>query len=291
MGSQGCRILRHQHNPVANLQADGNGLVGAQASGSVSFLLNSQGDSTGISYSPYGFHSPRGLSGFCLGFNGEWYESVTGNYLLGNGRRGYSPVLMRFISADNRSPFGAGGLNYYAYCKNDPVGYVDPTGEVPSLLQLAARKQPSFDPLVVMSKYNKTIYADVIKKLSVPLDIKVPVNDGDKVRNYYLILEGLKQADPLSFDATVIKYSEKGTALRRGIEAEDVARLFDALKAGVQSNSEVKLLAGISRKSVDKIEKYNAYVRSGDQSAAKSYVDSIGRSRSRAHHRFLKTKD
>jgi RHS repeat-associated protein len=64
------------------------------------------------------------------GFNGEQLDPVTGLYLLGNGYRAYSPTLMRFLSPDSMSPFGAGGLNAYSYCLGDPVNRVDPTGHV-----------------------------------------------------------------------------------------------------------------------------------------------------------------
>lgn len=52
-------------------------------------------------------------------------------YLLGQGYRAYSPLLMRFNNPDDLSPFGRGGLNAYAYCVGDPVNLVDPDGHSP----------------------------------------------------------------------------------------------------------------------------------------------------------------
>ena len=79
-------------------------------------------------YSPYGYRSnSRGLSSL-LGFNGERPETLTGHYVLGNGYRAYNPVLMRFNSPDSLSPFGAGGVNAYAYCLGDPMNWQDPMG-------------------------------------------------------------------------------------------------------------------------------------------------------------------
>ncbi len=61
-----------------------------------------------LAYTPYG-HRPaeNGLLSL-LGFNGERPDPVTGHYLLGNGYRGFNPVLMRFNSPDSLSPFGEG---------------------------------------------------------------------------------------------------------------------------------------------------------------------------------------
>lgn len=81
-------------------------------------------------YCPYG-HRPADGGQFSLAaFNGEQLDTVTGLYLLGNGYRAYSPTLMRFTGPDSMSPFGAGGLNAYAYCLGDPVNRVDPTGHI-----------------------------------------------------------------------------------------------------------------------------------------------------------------
>ncbi|PTT96637.1 hypothetical protein DBR45_42745 [Pseudomonas sp. HMWF031] len=81
-----------------------------------------------LAYSPYGHRSHESGLISLFGFNGERRDSVTGYYLLGNGYRAFNPVLMRFHSPDNLSPFGKGGVNAYAYCEGDPVNRVDPTG-------------------------------------------------------------------------------------------------------------------------------------------------------------------
>ena len=65
-----------------------------------------------------------------LGFNGERADPISGHYHLGNGYRAYSPVLMRFTCPDSWSPFGAGGINPYAYCEGDPINRADPSGHM-----------------------------------------------------------------------------------------------------------------------------------------------------------------
>lgn len=67
------------------------------------------------------------------GFNGETLDPVTGNYMLGNGYRGYNPFLMRFMSQDSLSPFSDAGINAYQYCNGDPINRIDPSGHLDGL--------------------------------------------------------------------------------------------------------------------------------------------------------------
>ncbi|WP_460140397.1 RHS repeat-associated core domain-containing protein [Pseudomonas sp. S2_E01] len=81
-----------------------------------------------FAYSPFGHRRVQAGSFSVPGFSGELLDPQSGLYLPGNGYRVYSPTLRRFLSPDNLSPFGAGGLNPYAYCAGDPINRVDPTG-------------------------------------------------------------------------------------------------------------------------------------------------------------------
>ncbi|WP_085663489.1 RHS repeat-associated core domain-containing protein [Pseudomonas sp. B5(2017)] len=81
-----------------------------------------------IAYTPFGYCMPVIEVNDHLRFNGEWLDTLTGLYFLGLGYRAFSPVLLRFSSPDTISPFGAGGLNSYVYCLNDPINLSDPEG-------------------------------------------------------------------------------------------------------------------------------------------------------------------
>lgn len=90
-----------------------------------------------MAYTVYGHRAaPEGLP--VTGFTGQLCESGLGGYLLGNGYRAYSPVLMRFHSPDRVSPFDKGGINAYAYCAGNPVCLRDPSGQVGQVILAAA---------------------------------------------------------------------------------------------------------------------------------------------------------
>ena len=62
-------------------------------------------------------------------YRSYYYDESIGLYFLN--ARYYNPQWRRFISPDDSSyldPETPNGLNLYAYCNNDPVNYVDPSG-------------------------------------------------------------------------------------------------------------------------------------------------------------------
>ena len=68
-----------------------------------------------------------------LGYAGNRRTTIFSNYMLGNGYRGFNPVIKNFMTQDDQSPFGYGGEHGYKYCKADPINRIDPTGHGPLL--------------------------------------------------------------------------------------------------------------------------------------------------------------
>ena len=64
-----------------------------------------------------------------LRYKGYYYDTETGFYYLNS--RYYDPIVCRFVNADSYNSTGQGftGNNMFAYCGNNPVSRVDPSGE------------------------------------------------------------------------------------------------------------------------------------------------------------------
>ena len=135
LDGQGQRsIVRHAAQPLAQRQSmagvsETTLLVTDRAHSLLQTLTDNNPQQ--LAYTAYGHHPAESALSHLLAFNGECPDSITGHYLLGQGKRAYNPVLMRFNSPDDLSPFGEGGINSYAYCGNDPINFHDSTGNMP----------------------------------------------------------------------------------------------------------------------------------------------------------------
>ncbi|WP_456049177.1 RHS repeat-associated core domain-containing protein [Acinetobacter stercoris] len=80
----------------------------------------------------FGGGKPTGSVTFNLRFPGQYYDEFTGLHY--NLHRYYNPELGRYMEPD---PIGLeGGLNPYAYAYNNPITYVDLTGEHPVIIAM-----------------------------------------------------------------------------------------------------------------------------------------------------------
>jgi RHS repeat-associated protein len=129
-GSDSRRLLRSPAGCTSQYGPGGVWLNVTDATGSV--LATTQGPAQGgttetYGYSAYGEDQPEPRSS-TLGYTGQYHDPLTPGYQLGNGYRAYLPALMRFTAPDSLSPFGAGGINAYAYGGDDPANHTDPSG-------------------------------------------------------------------------------------------------------------------------------------------------------------------
>ncbi|MDI2589887.1 hypothetical protein POF45_00370 [Pseudomonas sp. 681] len=140
--NRSAKFLRNAENVLVNKRSEPDDEFNLlDQSASVRGVITEGGQNKRIYYTPYGVSNvgDQGSSTMLVdrtraGFNGELLDPATNLYHLGNGRRAYSPELMIFLSPDPLSPFGAGGINAYAYCHGDPINFSDPSGLMPKWL-------------------------------------------------------------------------------------------------------------------------------------------------------------
>ncbi len=207
-------------------------------------------------YSAYGYRSaPQSM----LGFNGGRVDAATGCYLLGNGRRAFSPSLMRFISSDSMSPFAAGGFNSYAYCLDDPINRLDPSGRVSvfKLLRQSFRRHapeplasPRMRKLPDRLFSERIYYTKTYEGLDYPMS--VVTSSADIPRGYRLVgFHGTKTEQSVkSLESGLdVKYSSGGL-MGRGFyftQSAELAKNFagrDGVIVGVYTKGLSRLVEG-----------------------------------------------
>jgi len=109
---------------VRNGQRDIIGIVNNAGIQVVSYTYDAWGNpisTTGLYASTIGAANP-------FRYRGYYYDVETGFYWLQS--RYYDPTLGRFINADGYADTGQGvlGANMFAYCHNNPILFVDPSG-------------------------------------------------------------------------------------------------------------------------------------------------------------------
>ncbi|MGG7596297.1 RHS repeat-associated core domain-containing protein [Pseudomonas sp. WC1] len=139
------------------------------------------------SHAPYGHRSaPTGAPD--TGLTGQRRENGLGWYLLGNGHRCYSPVLMRFHSSDlTNSPWSGGGVNSYAYCQGDPVNSHDRSGRIKNMTTSFVNS-PAY-------QWGSTLLNDIVGAMPMVTGPLVAVAAK-------LYTQGLSKTDIISFSGT-----------------------------------------------------------------------------------------
>jgi RHS repeat-associated protein len=133
----------------------------SSVSGPLYFLQDHQGSTAGLldgdgnvveraQYEAFGGSSGGALTRY--GYTGREHDAETG--LIYYRARWYDPMQGRFISQD---PVGfEGGLNFYAYGNNDPVGNRDPSGLLTIVIPGTDYKEKDWRPSGILERVGDT---------------------------------------------------------------------------------------------------------------------------------------
>ena len=115
-----------------NLQGDIVAVYNESGVKLLTYTYNAWGEITNTSY--YGNGGSTTVDRNPFRYRGYYYDADLGMYYLQT--RYYDAVICRFISADGYVSTGQGliGYNMYAYCNNNPVNFLDCSGEFASFI-------------------------------------------------------------------------------------------------------------------------------------------------------------
>ncbi|MGE8387876.1 MAG: RHS repeat-associated core domain-containing protein [Pseudomonas sp.] len=257
----GTRLLSANRVPIAESRAQGLPAlqVKTDSAGSTLATVTMGSGHSECAYNPFGYSSkPVGSQSHRL-FNAEVFDNLSQGYHLGAGERVYLPALMRFGSPDTMSPFGEGGINWYAYCSNDPINFNDPSGnnKVPffSLQDQAFRalgisagfERPVIQRIIAGSKkinQNYVLWSSEPDDIQLKLKVMSPVAMKVATRkSYYLRANAGMVSARSGLDMLRDAHSP---ASAKGILPVDRARVKAVYSQGVNSDHLDKIKQGIS---------------------------------------------
>ena len=96
--------------------------------GSTRAMLDGDGNAEArFEYGPYGETTAAGTAAAEVRYRYTWHPYDEAQGVYETPARGYDPTLGRFLSVDPQRV----GASPYVYAGNNPVGYIDPTGDIP----------------------------------------------------------------------------------------------------------------------------------------------------------------
>ena len=118
----GTIVSENYYLLVSNIQGDIIGIYDSTGTRVVTYVYDAWGrmlSTTGTGANTIGVYNP-------FRYRGYYYDTETSLYYLNS--RYYDPNVGRFLNADGQLNDGVLGYNLFAYCENNPVTRVDPTG-------------------------------------------------------------------------------------------------------------------------------------------------------------------
>ena len=198
-------------------------------------------------------------------YRGYYYDTETGLYYLQS--RYYNPQWGRFLNADGLVSTGQGllGYNMYAYCNNNPVMYVDPTG---FYSWEEFWEDAGTVAITVVDAFLMSIEAELrmgpgldIEILNVELgysnDIFVALDDGDTAAGH------IASGSGIIFDVSARHYSEIGSDRTLCSECLSKDRYCTGIDYMLCSHSQHSFTTSLGPLSVDQNENYSLSLSAG----------------------------
>lgn len=151
---------------------------------------------------------------------GEYFDEETGLIYLR--ARYYDPSIGRFVSEDPIKD----GTNWYVYCGNNPIAFVDPLGLKEEGELVAVGSTSVFDVKIIQMRLNDLGYLDENGKV---LDV-----DGKFGSNTLYAVKQFQQDNNLSVDGIVGDLTWKAMGLMLGTDITE--RLYNETLRGVYEN-------------------------------------------------------
>ena len=134
----GFKLNGTEYYYIRNGQNDITGILDTSGSEVVSYSYDTWGKLLGITGSladTVGVMNP-------YRYRGYRYDTETGLYYLNS--RYYDPEVGRFVNADSQYDEAVGvlGYNLFAYCANNPINSLDPTGNPVIVIKYISRGCP-----------------------------------------------------------------------------------------------------------------------------------------------------
>ncbi|HEU4932662.1 MAG TPA: Ig-like domain-containing protein [Pyrinomonadaceae bacterium] len=122
----------------AQLGGEGERYYFSDGQGSVTSLAQASAVTARYEYDAWGqYFASSGASYNSIGYTGQRFDNETGLMPLGNGERYYSPFTGNFIQQDSFTGMAmmAQSMNRYAYAMNNPLKFMDRSGNNPDPIQ------------------------------------------------------------------------------------------------------------------------------------------------------------
>ena len=135
-------------------------------------------------------------------YAGEYFDAETGQIYLRN--RYYDPATGRFISEDPVMD----GLNWYVYCGNNPVNFVDPNGESTAPLTMLREFKFVSDRIGINKALQANSISNIAEKSGINYAKEHNMYEGDKLKTWQNAADAKRHMEWNSRMADEIGYDE-----------------------------------------------------------------------------------